>query len=338
MTPRTNIPMLQFDLNLLIAPLMAFSAAAILLVFAMPALEARARRKRRVELALGGRAGSKPANSGGKPSTRRKAVEKTLREIEERQNALKGSRRRPTLDRRLREAGLTWQPLFYWLINLLVAACTFAILSGFGPLVSVSVGLATGLVLPYLHVGLLRRRRLAAFAAKFPDAIDVIVRGVRAGRPLADCLAIIAADSEEPIRSEFRQVVEDQSVGLPVTEAVERLAQRVPLQEVNFLSVLVSIQSRAGGSLTEALGNLSTVLRGRRQLHAKVKAMSAEAKTSAGIIGALPVVVAVLVHLTSPEYLALLYQTDTGIFVMSASLFWMAIGTFVMRQMINFDM
>ena len=166
----------------------------------------------------------------------------------------------------------------------------------------------------------------------------MIVRGVRAGRPLVDCLAIVANDTEDPIRSEFRLVVEDQSVGITLQEAVDRLAERVPLQEVGFLATVITIQSRAGGSLTEALGNLSTVLRGRRQLQAKVKAMSAEAKTSAGIIGSLPVIVAGLVQLTSPEYLAVLYQTDLGLMVLAGCALWMSIGVFVMRQMINFDM
>ncbi|MCA1777464.1 MAG: type II secretion system F family protein [Loktanella sp.] len=238
----------QFDLTLLIVPLAALAGVALLLTLVMPTIEARSLSKRRMALALGGRPEDGPvAATGGQASTRRKAIEKTLRE-------------------------------------------------------------------------------------------DVIVRGVRAGRPLADCLTVIAADSEEPIRGEFRQVVEDQSVGLPLQEAVDRLAQRVPLQEVGFLAIVVAIQSRAGGSLTEALGNLSTVLRGRRQLHAKVKAMSAEAKTSAGIIGSLPVIVAGLVQLTSPEYLAVLYQTNLGLIVIGICLLWMSIGVFVMRQMINFDM
>jgi len=329
----------QIDLTLLIAPLAALAVAGLLLTFTMPLIEARALRRRRMALALGGgRSESAASTTGETAATRRKAIEKILKEIEERQSARRDQRRRPGLVQRLREAGLKWKPRGYWLLSATITVGLFAALSSFGPLFAIGTALAAGLAVPHLYVEFLRRRRLAAFAAGFPDVIDVIVRGVRAGRPLADCLAVVAADTEEPIRSEFRLVVEDQSVGIPVQEAVDRLAQRVPLQEVNFLAIVVAIQSRAGGSLTEALSNLSTVLRGRRQLHAKVKAMSAEANTSAGIIGSLPIVVAGFVQLTSPDYLAVLYQTNLGIMVIAGCAVWMMIGVFVMRQMINFDM
>lgn len=330
--------MQQIDLNLLVWPLVALAVAALLLALATPLIEARAQRRRRLVSALGGTRGEAgPGTAGGQQSTRRSAIEKTLKEIEERA-AHNNRRRRPGLDQALREAGLTWTPIGYRILNLAVAVGAFLASSAFGPVAMVAIALTAGLMLPHFYVALLRKRRLAAFAAGFPDVIDLIVRGVRAGRPLADCLVLVASDSEEPIRSEFRLVVEDQSVGVPIHEAVDRLARRVPLQEVGFLAIVVAIQNRAGGNLTEALGNLSTVLRGRKQLHAKVKAMSAEAKTSAGIIGSLPIIVAGLVQLTSPEYLAILYQTNLGIMVIVACLGWMSIGVFVMRQMINFDM
>lgn len=328
--------MLPFDPTVLIVPLAALAVAGLLLAIALPWVQARERHQRRMSLALGGdQVAGQSSAPGGQVSTRRKAIEKTLHEINERQSA---RRSRPGLNHRLREAGLDWTPRFYWLLCASLAAGAFAASSTFGPFAAGGFALVAGLGLPHVYVALVRRRRLAKFAAGFPDVIDVIVRGVRAGRPLADCLAVVAADTEDPIRTEFRLVVEDQSIGLPIQEAVDRLAQRVPLQEVGFLAIVVAIQSRAGGSLTEALGNLSTVLRGRRQLRAKVKAMSAEAKTSAGIIGSLPVVVAGLVQVTSPEYLAVLYQTDLGLMVMGACALWMSIGVFVMRQMINFDM
>lgn len=332
--------MFQFDPTLLIVPVAALAAASLLLAIAMPWVRARERKQRRMALALGGDHGAGRAGSTDEQhaATRRKGIEKTLKEINDRQSARRPRHRRPDLEQRLREAGLTWTPRAYRMLSAGIAAAAFAASWTFGPLFAAGIALVAGLAVPHLYVALVRRRRLAAFAAGFPDAIDVIVRGVRAGRPLADCLAIVASDTQDPIRTEFRLVVEDQSVGLPLHEAIERLARRVPLQEVGFLAIVVAIQNRAGGSLTEALGNLSTVLRGRRQLQAKVKAMSAEAKTSAGIIGSLPVIVAGLVQLTTPDYLALLYQTDLGLFVLAACAVWMSIGVFVMRQMINFDM
>ncbi|MFO7757071.1 MAG: type II secretion system F family protein [Roseovarius sp.] len=329
----------DFSLTLLIVPLAALAGLGLLMILAMPSIEARARRKRRMAEVLGvSPVENRDPNHGGNASTRRKAIEETLKEIEQRQSAQQQQQRRPGLGQRLREAGMDWSPRLYWLISATVGVVAFAAASSFGLLISAGAGAVAGLFLPRLYVGFRRKRRLNAFAAHFPDTIDVIVRGVRAGRPLVDCLAIVANDTEDPIRSEFRLVVEDQSVGIPLQEAVDRLAQRVPLQEVSFLAIVIAIQSRAGGSLTEALGNLSTVLRGRRQLQAKVKAMSAEAKTSAGIIGSLPVIVAGLVQLTSPEYLAVLYQTDLGMMVLAGCAIWMSIGVFVMRQMINFDM
>lgn len=325
--------------TLLVVPLAALAAIGLVLLLALPALEARARRGRRIAEALGvGPAAGRDRVSGGNAPARRKAIEDTLKEIEERQSMHRQRRRSPGLTQRLREAGLDWRPRGYWFFSATVAVCAFAAAASLGLLAALGIGAAAGLAVPRLYVGYRRKRRLAAFAAAFPDVIDLIVRGVRAGRPMVDCLSIVASDTEDPVRGEFRLVVEDQSVGIPLQDAIDRLAQRVPLQEVAFLAIVVTIQNRAGGSLTEALSNLSAVLRGRRQLHAKVKSMSAEAKTSAGIIGSLPVIVAGLVQVTSPEYLAILYQTDLGLMVLGGCAVWMSTGVFVMRQMINFDM
>jgi tight adherence protein B len=165
----------------------------------------------------------------------------------------------------------------------------------------------------------------------------VIVRGVKAGLPLIDCIKVIAVEAQEPVRSEFQQIVEDQTLGMPLAEAVARLPERIPLAEANFFAIVIIIQSRSGGSLSEALGNLSKVLRDRKKMDAKIRAMSAEAKSSAGIIGSLPIVVAVLVYFTSPDYILLLFQTTTGNIVLAGSGLWMLMGILVMRKMINFD-
>ena len=234
----------EFSPTLLIVPLAVLAVAALMLSVAMPVIEARARRKRRLSDALmlsGGNQGA--STSEGKVSARRKAIEKTLKEIEEQQSARTAQRRRLGLEQRLREAGLDWRPYGYWLLCAAIALGAFAALSAFGVLIAGGVGLAAGLALPHFYLNIRRQRRLNAFAAGFPDVIDVIVRGVQAGRPLADCLAMVAGDSEEPHRSEFRLVVEDHSVGIPIQDAVDRLAQRVPLQEVGFLAVVVAIQS-----------------------------------------------------------------------------------------------
>jgi tight adherence protein B len=181
------------------------------------------------------------------------------------------------------------------------------------------------------------KSRLKSFSAEFPDSVDIIVRGVKAGLPLVDCLRIISLEAQEPVRGEFKAILEDQTMGLPIDQAVQRLSERVPLAETNFFAIVIALQSRTGGSLSEALGNLSKVLRERKKMKAKIKAVSAEAKASAGIIGCLPVVVALLIYLTSPAYISLLFTTTTGNIALAGSAFWMFIGVMIMRKMINFD-
>jgi tight adherence protein B len=165
----------------------------------------------------------------------------------------------------------------------------------------------------------------------------VIVRGVKAGLPLIDSMKVISLEAQEPVRGEFQEIIEDQTLGMPLADAVARLPERIPLAEANFFAIVIAIQARSGGSLSEALSNLSKVLRDRKKMNAKIKAMSAEAKSSAGIIGSLPIVVTVLVYFTSPDYILLLFQTVTGNIVLAVCGMWMLMGILVMRKMINFD-
>jgi tight adherence protein B len=181
-------------------------------------------------------------------------------------------------------------------------------------------------------------RRFKRFAAEFPNAIDVIVRGIKAGMPLIDCLKIVASEAQDPVKTEFKALVDDQALGLPLDEAVQRMPHRVPLSETTFFAIVIAIQSRTGGSLSEALGNLSKVLRERKKMKQKVKAMSGEAKASAMIIGSLPVAVAGLLYVTSPNYIALLFITQTGNLVLAGCGLLMLMGIMVMRKMINFDL
>jgi tight adherence protein B len=200
-----------------------------------------------------------------------------------------------------------------------------------------AVGLAGLLGLPRWVVNFLRKRRMAKFLNEFANAMDVIVRGVKAGLPLNDCIKIIAAEASEPVKSEFRTISETQALGLTLAEAVAKLPERMPVPEANFFAIVVAIQQRAGGNLAEALGNLSRVLRERRKMKGKIGAMSMEAKASAAIIGALPVVVMILVYLTSPKYILLLFTDPLGHVILGCSAVWMFMGVMVMRKMINFD-
>jgi tight adherence protein B len=167
--------------------------------------------------------------------------------------------------------------------------------------------------------------------------VDVIVRGVKAGLPLGDCLRIIAAEAQEPVRGEFKIIVESQQVGIPMGEACGKLFERMPLPEANFFGIVIGIQQKAGGNLSEALANLSRVLRDRKKMKAKIRAMSMEAKASAVIIAALPFAVMLLVYISSPQYIELLWTHPTGRMMMACCAGWMMLGVFVMKKMINFD-
>jgi tight adherence protein B len=180
------------------------------------------------------------------------------------------------------------------------------------------------------------KRRQKKFQSELANAIDVVVRGVKSGLPLNECLQIIARESPEPIAGEFRYVVEQMRVGIPLGEALDRLIVRMPLAEVKFLAIVISIQQQAGGNLSEALGNLSGVLRDRFRMEMKVKALSAEAKSSAGVLGSLPPGVMFMTYMSSPDYIMPLFNTTVGNLLMLVGAFWMFCGIMVMKKMINF--
>jgi len=322
----------------LVALLTALSAVGVVLAAFYPRLSrlSGAERRFRAIAALGIAPDARGVVS--EDERRRRAVEATLKEMEEKQKARRSAK--PTLVGRMRQAGLGWSKRTYYVICGASGSAVFVIawgIAGLGPLAAAGFGLSGGLLIPHMYVGARRDRRFKAFTAEFPNAVDIIVRGVKSGLPLVDCLKIIAMEAQEPVRGEFRQVIEDQTLGMPLEEAVERLTDRMPLSEANFFAIVIAIQSKTGGSLSEALGNLSKVLRDRVKMKAKIRAMSSEAKASGGIIGALPVVVGVLVYLTSPDYIALLFTTMTGKLVLAGCALWMGIGITVMRKMINFD-
>ena len=290
---------------------------------------------------IAGRAEVDSAGDGGLDDQRRKRkVKETLRELRVREAGRARNRAKPTLIGRLRQAGLPWSRRTYVTVSVLVASATWVVallLLQTGLLAALGFAIAAGLLIPHLYVSQKRAARLKKFGEDFPNAIDIIVRGVRSGLPLVDGLKTIAAEVEEPIKSEFALIVRDQTLGVPLDEAVQRLADRMPLQETSFFAIVIGIQSRTGGNLSEALSNLSKVVRGRKQIAAKIQAMSSEAKTSAMIIGCMPPLVMVLLYFVSPEYLALLFTTFAGNMVLAGSVLWMGIGIMVMRGMIRFD-
>ena len=267
--------------------------------------------------------------------SRREQVESSLKDIEARAQ----KRSKVPLGLRIGQAGLDWTTQKFWTISGAFGAVVLvvAFLGGGGPLGSVGLGLAAGFGLPRWVLGFLKKRREKAFLKGLPDAVDVIVRGIKAGLPLFESIKVVAADAPEPLRSEFLAIIETQAIGMPLGEACARLYERMPLPEANFFGIVIAIQQKSGGNLSEALGNLSKVLRDRKKMGEKIKAMSMEAKASAGIIGSLPPIVMLLVYLSTPEYISLLWTHPTGQLMLVGCVIWMSMGIFVMKKMINFD-
>jgi tight adherence protein B len=267
--------------------------------------------------------------------SRREQVEGTLKEAESR----RAKDSKVTLTTRLTQAGLDWTPQKFMIVSAILAAAAFAgaMLAGGGLLGAGGLAFAAGFGLPRWMLGFLKKRREKAFLRALPDAVDVIVRGIKAGLPLFESLKVVAADSPQPLRSEFLAIIETQAIGMPLGEACGRLFERMPVPEANFFGIVISIQQKSGGNLSEALGNLSKVLRDRKKMAEKIQAMSMEAKASAGIIGALPPIVMLLVYLTTPDYISLLWTHPTGQLMLVGCVVWMSMGILVMKKMINFD-
>jgi tight adherence protein B len=271
----------------------------------------------------------------GPQKSRREQVEESLKELEKRQDKQK----RVPLTVRISQAGLSWSQRQFFLIAVGMGIVVFVLVlgAGFGLLASLGFGFAAAFGLPFWLLAYLKKRRESKFLNAFPDAVDVIVRGIKAGLPLLDSLRVIAVDAEEPVRSEFRTIIETQTIGIPLGDACQKLYERMPMAEANFFGIVIAIQQKAGGNLSEALGNLSKVLRDRKKMKAKIQAMSMEAKASAAIIGSLPPAVMAIVWMTSPDYITLLWTHPTGQMMLAGSALWMFTGCMVMRKMINFD-
>jgi len=269
-------------------------------------------------------------------NSRRRQVADTIKELEDRQK----QREKVSLRLRLQRAGLDVEPRMYWIASavcgLLVGIAVWAMAPNMPLAVPLLAAFVGTLGVPRWTLARITKRRQFKFIDEFANAIDVIVRGVKSGLPLIECLNIIARESPQPISGEFTELVEQQRVGVPLADAFDRMMVRMPLAEVRFFSIVIAIQAQAGGNLSEALGNLSGVLRDRKRLQAKVRALSAEAKASAAVLGALPFIVMVLVYITTPSYIALLWTTRVGQFLLVAAGFWMTCGILVMRKMINF--
>jgi len=270
---------------------------------------------------------------------RRKSVQDTLKELDQKQKTKDIHLKKPPLKIQLRQAGMSVSLERFYIYS---AFCGIVLAAGIyiagAPLLVVLGALIAGaLGLPRWFVSFSRARRVKAFLKEFPNALDIIVRAIKSGLPLSDGIRLIANESPEPVRTEFRRIVDSQQVGLSIPDAALRMTETMPCSEAGFFGIVIQIQAQAGGNLSEALGNLSRVLRDRKKMKAKVQALSMEAKASAAIIGALPFIVACMVYLTSPNYIMPLFVTNVGNLILGISGLWMLIGILVMRKMMNFE-
>ena len=307
--------------------LVAAAIGGVAWVFLYPLLSGERKAEKRMDTVA--RSGSvAPAARAGRNAikSRREQVEGSLKELEKR-NA-----KSVPLSVKIAQAGLSWSTRRFWITSGVLGATGFLMvfMVDGGLLPALGMAFAAGFGLPLWLLKFLKKRREAKFLAGFPDAVDIIVRGIKAGLPLVDSLRIITVDASEPLKSEFRAILDTQTIGIPIGEACGKLYERIPVPEANFFGIVIGIQQKAGG-------NLSRVLRERKKMKAKIQAMSMEAKASASIIACLPFAVMILVYITSPQYIEALWTEAMGRMMLVGCAVWMSIGVFVMRKMINFD-
>lgn len=326
-----------------LAALVAVAAAALAygVMFSRIEVEKKtASRVSRVGSAEADRASVKAARDRVQElSKRRKSVQDSLKDLEKKQQEKNKKFGDKSIKARLARSGLSLTLGRFYVFSILFGCVVFLVclIAGLPMAATGGIAFVAAIGLPRWILGFVISRRQNKFLEELPNALDVMVRSIRSGLPLNDAMRLIATDGQEPVKSEFRRVVEAQQVGLSIPEGCARMMLTMPLPEVNFFAIVIAIQSQAGGNLSEALNNLSKVLRERRKMKAKVQALSMEAKASAVIIGALPFIVATLVYLTSPQYIMVLFSDPRGHLILLFSGIWMSIGIFVMRNMINFD-
>ncbi len=312
----------------------AVGGAAYAMLYPYLSQSRRAQQRQKMLVGTGPRT-SDARSAAATSAARREKITNNLKEIETRQKEVN----KLTLERRIAQAGLTWNKQKFYIVSLICGLVTALVFfAATGNPIGGGLGLFIGTFgLPRWMLGRMRKKRMNRFVDELPNAMDIIVRGIRSGLPLGDCMRMIANEAVEPLRTEFRSVMESHAMGTPIGEAIAKLYERVPVPEANFFGIVINIQQKSGGNLSEALGNLSKVIRDRKTMRGKISAMSMEAKASAAIIGVLPIAVGAMVYGTSPEYIELLWTTTRGRLWMAGGIFMMVMGTFVMKKMISFD-
>jgi tight adherence protein B len=294
-----------------------------------------ASKKRMATVSRQSASGANIRNPADVAQQKRKNVQALLKDLEKQQADKK---QRPTLRKRIEQAGLKIEPRTFWILSATAAlgAVAACLLTHQAPIATLLIAAVVGLGLPRWVLSFLRNRRQKKFTAEFANAIDVIVRSVKSGLPTHEALKIIAKESPDPVGGEFNELCESLKVGVTLEQALKKMFDHMPTPEVSFFAIVMTIQGKSGGNLSEALNNLASVLRDRKRLQGKIKAMSSEAKASAMIIGSLPPAVMGMVWLSTPSYIDSLFTERMGNLMLLGCLVWMSVGIFVMNKMISF--
>lgn len=240
---------------------------------------------------------------------------------------------------RLHRSGKNWtlQQYLYASIGLALTIAVLAYLKTGALLLSVGLGLVVAVGLPHMVLNFFIKKRINAFNAKFPDAIELLVRGLRSGLPVTETLSVVATEIPGPVGEEFRAVVDRIKVGRSMEEALQETADRLDTAEFQFFCITLAIQRETGGNLAETLSNLADVLRKRAQMKLKIRAMSSESKASAYIVGSLPFIVFGMIWWVNPKYLGGFFEDDRLIVAGMGGMIWMSIGAFIMAKMVSFE-
>jgi len=243
------------------------------------------------------------------------------------------------LQLRLTQTGQSWTLAQYLMVSagLAIGLTALLIFKGVPPLYAVPPGLLVGLGLPHMVVSKMIKRRVAKFTQRFPDAIELMVRGLRSGLPITETIGIVADELPDPVGSEFRSVADKMRIGRTMDAALQETATRLGTPEFQFYVISLAIQRETGGNLAETLSNLADVLRKRSQMKLKIRAMSSESKASAWIVGALPFIVFGLIWFINGQYMQNFFVDQRLIIAGCIGLVWMSIGAFIMSRMVNFE-
>ena len=261
-----------------------------------------------------------------------------------RQNRVEGFAQRfipnpALLRKRLEQTGRAWTLGQYAMASAGLAVTVFLLLlfKSVPLMLAIPVGLLAGLGLPHFIVGKLIQRRVTKFTTRFPDAIELMVRGLRSGLPISETVGIVANEIQEPVRSEFRAVADKMKIGRTMEVALQETSDRLGTAEFQFFVIALAIQRETGGNLAETLSNLAEVLRKRAQMKLKIRAMSSESKASAYIIGALPFIVFGLIWFVNGSYMQNFFVDERLMIAGGGGIVWMGIGAFIMSRMISFE-